>query len=331
MLVSGVGTVAAAKAPKPEAGAGAGQLRVAQMNLWNLFDTVDDPNTADDVLSPQQYETRLAKISNAISELGLPDVISVNEIENAAVLNDLVKSDALKGAGYKVIIGASNDARGINVGILYKGDKLEQVGDLAQPNPEMRFADGGRGQVDTKLLYARSPLVADFKLKGAEQAADGANLLTIAVNHFKSKINKTGTDGPEKRRAMQGQYLGEWLDARAKTTPTGATIVLGDLNANHGEPGFEKLAARADGSKRLYDAPLKLDKSDRYTYIYRGSKDLLDHVMVSAGKADAISGVKILHVNSSAPKSDKDDVTKLSGFSDHDPTIVDFDLKKLLG
>lgn len=331
MQVQGARAIEAAKATKPEPGAGPGQLRLAQMNLWNLFDTVDDPKTQDDVLSPAQYETKLTKISNAIAQLGMPDLISVNEVENEAVLNDLISSDALKGAGYKVVMGPSNDGRGINVGILYKGDKLEHVGELAQPNPVMSFADRGRGQIDGSLLYARAPLVADFKLAGATQAADGANLLTVAVNHFKSKINRTGTDGPEKRREMQGQYLGEWLDARAKTRPTGATIVLGDLNANHGEPGYEKLAMRADGSKRFYDAPMKVDKASRYTYIYRGSKDLLDHVMVSAGKSDAIAGVKILHVNSAAPKSDKDDVTKLSGFSDHDPTIVDFDLKQLLG
>lgn len=327
MQVRGVG--AAAAAAKPEAGAN--NLRVAQMNLWNLFDTVDDPHTADDVLTKQQYETKITKISNAISQLGLPDIISVNEIENATVLEDLAKSDALKGAGYKVVVGNGNDARGINVGILYRSDRVEQVGEAQQPNPGMSFADRGKGQIDTKLLYARAPLVADFRVKGAAQAADGADLVTIAVNHFKSKINKTGTDGPEKRRAMQGQYLGEWLDARAKSRPTGATIVLGDLNSNYGEEGFEKLANRADGSVRFYDAPMKVPAADRYTYIYRGQKDMLDHVLVSAGRKDAIDAVKILHVNSNDPRKDRDDVTKIGGFSDHDPTIVDFDLKKLLG
>jgi hypothetical protein len=59
---------------------------------------------------------------------------------------------------------------------------------------------------------------------------------------------------------------------------------------------------------------------------------MLDHVMVSDDRKDAIKAVKILHVN-----TDKDarksqwDPKVLAGYSDHDSMIVDFDLKKLLG
>lgn len=310
----------------------AGSLRIAQMNLWNLFDTVNDPKTGDDqsTPTPEQYAIKLTKIANAITELGTPDLISLNEIENETVLTDLLKQPQLQGAGYKFIVQPTNDERGITVGVLYKDSKLEAVGHTSF-NPKMSFPDGGRGQVDRSLLYARPPLVVDFKARGAAQAAEGAGLLTVAVNHFKSKL---GGEAPEARRQMQGQYLGEWLDARRATRPGGAMIVLGDLNANHGEGAYEKLAKRADGSQRLYDAPLKLKAEDRYTYIYRGSKDLLDHVMLTAGKEDAITGVQILHINSGLSQSERKkaqwDPKILPGYSDHDSMIVDVDMAKLL-
>jgi hypothetical protein len=151
----------------------AGDLRVAQMNMWNLFDTVNDPKTGDDdsTPTPEQYAIKLEKIAKAIVELGLPDVVSANEIENETVLNDLIARPELRNAGYKVLVQEhNNDERGIRVGVLYKGDRLDVVG-VEAPNPTFSFPDGGRGQIDRSLLYARPPLVVDFKLRGAAQAS----------------------------------------------------------------------------------------------------------------------------------------------------------------
>lgn len=307
-----------------------GNLRVAQMNMWNLFDTVNDPNTGDDdsTPTPEQYQIKLEKLAKAIVALGMPDVISANEVENETVMGDLAARPELAEAGYRFLVQQrNNDERGIKVGVLYKGDRLDVVG-VEAPNPRFSFPDGGRGQIDRSLLYARPPLVVDFKLRGAAQASEGAGLLTVAVNHFKSKL---GGSAPEARRQMQGQYLGEWLDARRATRPGNAVIVVGDLNANHGEGAYEKLAKRADGSTRLYDAPLRLPIEDRYSYNYRGQLDLLDHVMVDNARKDAITGVQILHVNTTKDaKKHQWDPTVLAGYSDHDSIVVDFDTAKLL-
>ncbi|MCW2972184.1 MAG: putative extracellular nuclease [Thermoleophilia bacterium] len=313
--------------PKPAA---AGTLRIGQMNLWNFFDDVDDPKTGDDdnVLTTEQYAIKVQKIANAIVALGMPDVISLNEIEGVHVVEALLKSDTLKGAGYKYVVGGANDERGLHVGMLYKDAKLAVV-KTEEPNPKMSFPDGGKGQIDPKLLYARAPLVVDFQLRGADQAKEGTNLLTIAVNHFKSKL---GGSAPEQRRVMQGEYLGTWLDERLAANPNATQVVMGDLNSSYGEGGYEKLANRADGSARLYDTPLRLSDADRYTYIYRKEKDMLDHMLVSAGRQDAIKSVKILHVNSATSGRDGQwDLKKLQGYSDHDSLITDFNIAKLLG
>lgn len=307
----------------------AGSLRIAQMNMWNLFDTENDPDTADDdtTPTPEQYQIKLQKLARAIVELGIPDILSANEVENETVLKDLISRPELKDAGYRVLVQQqNNDGRGIRVGILYKDAKVELAG-VEAPNPKMSFPDGGRGQIDRSLLYARPPLIADFKVRGAAQASEGAALLTIAVNHFKSKL---GGDGPEARRQMQGQYLGEWMDARRATNPANAIVVVGDLNATHDDGAYKKLATRPDGSARFYDAAMKVRKEDRYTYIYRGQKNLLDHVMIDDARKGAIMGVAIPHINSGKDGHKSQwDPTVLPGYSDHDSMVVDFDVNKL--
>lgn len=329
MPVAAATTATARGGSKQAPADAAGKLTVAQMNLWNFFDDKDAPAPMrDEVLTTEQYQIKLEKISKAIVELGLPDLISVNEVENQEVLEALAATDALKGAGYKVAIGPTNDLRGINVAALYKGDKLEVAG-IEQPNPKMSFpTDAAGGQIDEALLYPRAPLVVDFRLKGAEQAKDGSDLLTVAINHFKSK---RGGDGPEARRQMQGEYLGEWLDKRAAKTPPAAQIVIGDLNATYADGAYRNLAMRKDGSARFHDAPLALPEKDRYTYWFQGKGDMLDHVMVSNAKKDAIDSVKILHVNANKnPYRDEWNPAKVKGFSDHDPTLVQFDIAKLM-
>ncbi|MCW2949677.1 MAG: endonuclease/exonuclease/phosphatase family protein [Thermoleophilia bacterium] len=312
--------------PHPRA-AGKDTLRVGQMNLWNFFDDVDDPSTGDTVLTTEQYGIKVQKIANAIVALGMPDVISLNEIENPQVVDALLKTDALKGAGYKAIVESPNDERGIRVGVLYKDAKLEAV-KTEEPNPKMSFPDGGKGGIDRSLLYARAPLVVDFRVRGAAQAQQGLGLLTVAVNHFKSKL---GGAAPEARRVQQGQYLGEWLDARIAAHPGATQLVLGDLNSGYGEGAYEKLSKHADGTKRFYDTPLRLDDADRYTYIYRKEHDMLDHMLVTSGRENAIERVKILHVNSPTGGHDGQwDVSKLQGYSDHDSLVTDFDIDKLL-
>src|SRR5687767_762799 len=75
----------ARKAPDP-----ATTLRITQVNMWNMFDTVDDPKLGDQLPTKAEYEARIKKFALTISGvLGAPDVLSLNEVENQRVLDDL--------------------------------------------------------------------------------------------------------------------------------------------------------------------------------------------------------------------------------------------------
>jgi predicted extracellular nuclease len=315
--------------PPSQSGSGsASNLRVAQMNMWNFFDTVDDPAIEDKLPTAVEYRTKIEKIARSISqELGNPDIISLNEIENERVLADLLQHPLLADSGYRSIVGTLNDGRGIRVGMLYRDAKLDVV-KVSEFNPKVQLSDPGRGQLDQSLLYARAPLIVDFHVRGVAQATEGVANLTVVTNHFKSKL---GGDGPEVRRVAQGEHLAGWVDARRAASPNVPIMVVGDLNATYEDGAYKKLAFRPDGSPRMTDVVERLPESDRYTYIYRGRKDLLDHMLVTPEWAQALKNVRIPHFNTAkGAMAYASDPTKTAGTSDHDPIVADFDLARLI-
>lgn len=315
-----------ASAATTQAAAGSSLLRVAQFNVWNLFDAHDDPDTRDMSFTPEQYQQRLTKVARYIKEhLNAPDVLSLNEIEGENVLRDLLATPELKDLGYKSIAGELNDSRGIRVGMIYRTDRVA-VDKVEEFNPKVDIP-GGQGQKDPSLLYARAPLAVDFRLTGAGQAANGVQSLTIVTNHFKSKL---GGSFHEPRRVAQGELLGGWVDARRGAAPQTPIIVLGDFNALPEDGAYVKLTRGADGKERLYDAAIKVRKDQRYTYRYRGEKNLLDHLFVTPDLKPGIVNTTISHLNT--PDDAKDhrfDPSRLEGTSDHDPIVTEFDLSKV--
>ena len=150
----------------------------------------------------------------------------------------------------------------------------------------------------------------------------------MIANHFKSKL---GGNGPEARRQAQGQTVGEWVDARRAANPNVPIMVLGDLNATYDDGAFKKLALRPDGSTRLQDVPMSIPADDRYTFIYRGRKDMLDHMMVTPEWSNALIKAQIPHFNTASGAMNSVSNPKVAaGVSDHDPTVADFDLSKLI-
>ena len=95
------------------------QIRtIAFYNLENLFDTINDPTKLDEKSPIMEMEASnrakayLAKLDNmakVISEIGVekantsPAIIGVCEIENQAVLEDLIANERLKSKHYGII------------------------------------------------------------------------------------------------------------------------------------------------------------------------------------------------------------------------------------
>lgn len=316
-------TPSAAKRQPPSPSTGA--LRLAQFNVLNLFDTVDGPSRGPDRLSPAEYELKLTKLSLAIrDELGSPDVIALQEIENEQVLKDLVARPELKHLGYESVIMPGNDLRGINVAVLYRKE-LVSLRNAEQFNTKVKGLEPAKGQIDPALLFARPPLVVDFEHRGAAQAAEGAGHLTLIVNHFKSKLGGSGFDI---RRVHQAEAVAGIVDARRAADPYANVIVLGDLNALPREKPIQKLLRNADGTRRLVDTALRVPHEERYTYVYRGKKNLLDHIMVTPELDKSVLDMSIKRISTGATEEQIKSSKTGYGASDHDPMILALDLNR---
>ena len=75
------------------------ELSVASINLERLFDTTDDRDVADAVLTEAAFQRRLTKASMYIRQsLRLPDIIAVAEVENLADAADACVCREQRGA-----------------------------------------------------------------------------------------------------------------------------------------------------------------------------------------------------------------------------------------
>lgn len=306
----------------PTTGGHGTELRVAQFNVLNFFDTVDDPATSDQVTEPAEYRNKLTKLALALRDtLQGADLVAMEEVENQRVLDDLLAQPALAELGYKSAFVEGNDARGIDTAILYRADrvKLDEL-TTATPDAPAGMPDAG-GSIDPGKLFARPPLIATFTVQGAAQAAEGAQQVTLIANHFKSKRGEQ--PGMESRRVEQAKYVAGLVDAKRAAQSGANVIVLGDLNTLPGEQPLTELAKHADGSDRMFDAPDQLPEKDRYSFVFQGKHNLLDHMFVTPELHAQMSKVEIPHINS-GQHGDQRDTSRPDHVSDHDPLIATF-------
>ncbi|MEJ2758809.1 MAG: hypothetical protein P8046_10050 [Anaerolineales bacterium] len=92
--------------------------------------------------------------------------------------------------------------------------------------------------------------------------------------------------------------------------------MIGDLNSYYNSLPIQTL--RDGGLVHAFD---RLPADERYTYIYEGVSQTLDHILMTPELDGLVSKVTVLHVNADFPITAADDVSPLHK-SDHDPVIV---------
>jgi len=300
--------------------ADASTIAIGQLNVWNWFDTVDDPHARDTIYTPEQYQARLVKLAGLIArDLEAPDVLTLQELEHAGTLDDLLRMPQLAGLGYRSVVSGKADTRGIRNAILYREGRVV-LRSLEEPNPVSTLPPEDPALIGADRLFARSSMVATFGLVGVSDAQHAA--FTVINNHFKSKL---GGEFYEPRRRAQGAFIGGLVDALRGAEPTLPVIVAGDLNATYDDGAYQLIERHGggDGAQRLWDTVRALPDEDRYTYVYRKQKNLLDHLMVTPDLRDAVESVRILHLNSEKDSAAKRFNSRTThGTSDHDPILA---------
>lgn len=325
----------------PVAAPAATEFTVASFNLENLFDPVYTPGKLGpcDVdaagvpcrerVTPADYQRKLTKAARAIRDaLGAPTIVGVQEVESLAVLSQLAAQPELSAFGYEAALLDGVDPRGINVGLLYRAEAVTVHG-ATQLNEcttesygfsdvEARCSSKNNGTLDGYWLAARPPLVVDLTVG----AGASAERMTVIVNHFKSK---GGVDPENKqftsRRTAEARLVARAVQDLVRRDPNARIIVLGDLNDFVASAPLKVLTSEAP----LYDLAAEVPASARYSYIYNGESEVLDHVLVTANLRSRVLENGFVRIDADFPTARAADLTPFR-VSDHDPAFVRFRL-----
>ena len=327
------------------------EVTVGSFNLLRLFDEVNDSNGAV-TLTPEALDKRLAKAALAICDyLKAPDILGAVEVENLRVLqllSERIDATCAARPGYVPYLQPGNDVGGINVGFLVSsrvtadGMARVEVLDVAQFGKETTIANPNG---TTSLLNDRPPLRLRARV---HQDAASSYPLTVIVNHLRSlnDINDTlpgsggWTTGGERvrvKRGAQAVYLAQLVQEMQQANPDEKIVLVGDFNAFEFNDGYVDVlgiikgeAAPEDQVLTYMPSPLTVplvdgsqliaDPAHRYSYVFEGNAQTLDHVLVNESLVmGAALRVDHARINADFGVDNFGDATLAVRSSDHDP------------
>jgi len=278
-------TAGSAMAQKPKA------VTVAFYNVENLFDTLNDPSINDEDFLPQgklnwnkmRYDiklNRIAKVVNEIEETNKPDIVGLCEVENKAVLTDLVNLKSMDRFG--IVHFDSPDERGIDVALLYR-KKVVKV--LNSKPYRVSFPNDPNDRT-------RDILLASLKI--------GKDTLHTLVCHLPSR--RGGADKSAESRLTAALVARHIVDSIQKINPMAKIIIMGDMNDEPTDASLlDGLQAKPTPEEakngKLFNPMAALKAAGEGSYMYNKKYDMIDNMIVSEG---LLSGKGFMYVEKSA-------------------------------
>ncbi len=353
-------TVVPATIPAPVRSRNPGELTVASLNLFRLFDDVDDsPSLAADgrerddfVASTAEYSRRRAKFAGHILDvLDAPDVVAVQEAESLAVLQDLA-ADILAAEPtvvYSAYLEEGNDLGTIDVGFLVRDTvRVDAVTQLAKDE----FYVNPISMMD-EILHDRPPLLleARFSASDDDSDSDSGSDSDSDSDAFKFEVlnvhnrSLSGIDGAEGlrvkvKRLEQAQSIAAIADDRQGKKGKNRFMVTGDFNAFEFTDGYVDAIGQIRGDIDPADNELSgpdlvdpdltnvvdtiIPAGERYSFIFRGNAQTLDHALLSAKLEKFVRGAEYGRGNADAAVDLINDDSTVLRSSDHDGLVVFF-------
>ena len=293
--------VSAGLAPETTALSGdATRLTVATFNLLNLD---PNPTDGDDDVGDGRFDALADQIVN---NLAAPDIVGLQEIQDSDGSADTGTVDAI--LTYQTLIAAIDAAGGPSYDFL----------DL----PPVNNADGGQpgGNIRNGYLYlpgrvslvassrildpnlgdgdafenSRKPVYAEFDFQGTS-----VHLVNV---HFSSKggssplfgVVQPPINGNSDRREDQAQVVNDFVDDLLAAGDD-HVIVLGDVNEFEFEIASQVLIGAP--APVLTNLTETLPPGDRYTFIFDGNSQALDHILIGDALVAAGAEYDIVHAN----------------------------------
>lgn len=309
------------------------QLAVASYNVSNL--------------SPEDDPARFATLaSQIVNHLAAPDIIGLQEIQdNSGPANDGTVSAndtyqalieaiiAAGGPGYNFrditpedLQDGGEPGANIRVGFLFRPDRVTFVdrgNATATEATSVTVSTTGLelslspGRIDpTHSAFADTPksLVGEFLLNGQK--------IFVINNHFNSKQDDDPLFGSvqppgrhsEIQRTQIAQVINNFVDNILSQDAEARVIVLGDLNDF---PFAQPISSTLTGGV-LINLASSLPTEDRYTFVFDGNSQMLDHILVSDSLNQALTDFDIVHTNTEFSIDTRP--------SNHDPILARFNL-----
>ncbi|MEJ7618694.1 MAG: lamin tail domain-containing protein [Pyrinomonadaceae bacterium] len=324
------------------------ELTIGSFNFERFFDTVNAPGVDDAVLKPLAFSQRLNKASLAVRHvLQTPDVLGVIEFENLSALQavaEKINADAIAAGhadpGYQAYLVEGNDIGGIDVGFLVKSARVSVI-DVVQAGKDATYLNPETNLPE--MLHDRPPLVLRASIGSGYGVAVS---FTVIVNHLRS-LN--GVDGDTKnarrvraKRQAQAEFLARLIQARQIIDPAERIVSIGDYNAfqfNDGlvdvigtikgqpTPADQVALASADlVNPDLFDAAELAPAGERYSFLFDGNAQTLDHILVSESFRPNLSRFAHARSNADFPEIFRNDALRPERISDHDALVAYFTL-----
>jgi len=287
----------------------ANHVTIAGYNVENL-----DPT------DPQSKFDRLGQ--DIATNLGAPDIIGLVEVQDAdgagggANLSGQATADkliaAIVAAGgptylYVEVIpdGPVGGEPGGNIrqGYLYNPSRVTYVEGSAHLITDNDPANGDA------YGNSRKPLAADFQFNG--------ETITVIDVHNTSRLgseqlfgeHQPADNAGDQRRIDQTSPIKDYVEGRVAADPTAKVVVLGDFNAFQ----FETTLTQLESGGALTNLTNLLSPAERYSYIFEGNAQQIDHLLASPDLANGAQ-FDIVHLNTGQPSS--------AQATDHDAVVA---------
>jgi len=327
------------------------EATVGSLNVFRLFDDVDDPPDTnaigevrdDSVVSPDVYARRLAKTATYIVDvMRTPDILAIQEIESLKVMQDLAVAISLldPAVNYSAYLVEGNDIGSIDVGFLVKD--FVKVKSVTQLGADELFTFDD----PDSPLHDRPPLLIDAIL-------DEDLRIKVMVLHMRS-LGGVTTERTQRKRLEQALSVAEKVQEIQRKKGQKKLLVIGDFNAFEFTDGYVDLAGLIQGNfdpaeslvcsyatcldlvtPDLTNEILNIDPAERYSFIFRdsfnpagsrGDAQILDQAMTSKKLAKFVTGLEFARGNADAAEELVEDDGTLDELSlrasDHDGLVL---------
>jgi predicted extracellular nuclease len=304
------------------------QVTLASYNLLNL--SADASDNAQRALIASQIVNRLRS----------PDILSVQEIQDNtgelggagntstdATLTLSSLAAAIVAAGgpqyqWATVDPAPNSSGGVPGGnirnaFLYRPDRVTLTS-FQSVTPSVLSAVGSTDP--NAFQGSRNPLAGTFTFRNKKQ-------LTVVNNHFSSRSGSSPIFGAiqpfnqvaESAREAQSKAVHDYVASLLAADRKAQVVVNGDLNTFEWTDDLTQILPGAEGI--LVDLLGEMEDDNRYSYIFDGNSQLLDHIFATPRLAQHAE-FDVVHVNAEFPV-----LFGQTSASDHEPLVARFKLE----